>query len=148
VRENERQHNAFKYYVSLAWKRSYLGVAEVFNVHPRTVERWGRMYNWVQRAAAIDRRKGVAQDGLDIRRVVRAALATFVDWLEKKQEAGEPACASVSELEKLVKLDMMLGSDGEQDDAERKEVILRFRPDPDDLAGQTSPSPFDEENAE
>ena len=148
MRENERQHNAFKYYVSLGWKRSYLRVAEAFEVHPRTVERWGRIYNWVQRAAAIECRKGVAQDGLDIRRVVRAALATFVDWLERKQEEGEPACASVSELEKLVKLDMMLGSDDEQDNAESKEVILRFRPDPDDLAGRTSPSPFDEENAE
>jgi len=146
LRENERQHNAFKCYVSLGWKRNYHLVAELFGVHTRTVERWGRTFNWVKRAEAIDRRKGAGQDGLDIRRIVRAALSTFVDWLEKKQEAGEPACASVAELERLVKLDRMLaGEDPEEGLGERKEVILHFRPDPGDLIAEASPSPDEEE---
>lgn len=128
MRESERQIEAFKYYVSLGWKRSYARVARDFNVHLRTVERWGRTFNWVQRAATLAQRDASAADGLDVKRIVRAALATFVDWLDQKQQEGQPACASVGELEKLVKLDLLL-SGSEDGDLEKKEIILRFRPD-------------------
>jgi len=126
--ENERQAKAFQCYVSLGWKRTYARVAQTLEIHPRTIERWGRAFNWVQRAASVDARKAKEKNGLDVKCVVRAALATFVDWLEQKQEEGEPACASVAELEKLVKLDLMLSA-GEGDEISGKEVILRFAAD-------------------
>jgi len=128
VLENERQVRAFQYYVSLGWKRSYRRVAQALEIHPRTIERWGRTFNWVQRASSIEARKAKQKNGLDVKCIVRAALATFVEWLEKKQEEGEPACASVAELEKLVKLDLMLSS-GEGDEISGKEVLLRFAAD-------------------
>ena len=125
LQEDERQATAFQYYVSLGWKRSYARVAQELGLHLRTIERWGRAFNWVQRAASIEARKARERNGLDVKSIVRAALATFVEWLEKKQEEGQPACASVAELEKLVKLDLMLSS-GVDDGMAGKEVILRF----------------------
>ena len=149
MKETERQLAAFKCYVSLGWKRSYSRVAQKFGVHPRTVERWGRTLNWVRRAAARDAEKATASkaaasDGLDVKHIVRTALATFVDWLKQKQQEGQPACASVTELEKLVKLDLMLSA-GDEESAARKEVMLRFKPD--SKSGENNDASSDEGEA-
>ncbi|MFH0963201.1 MAG: hypothetical protein V2A58_04220 [Planctomycetota bacterium] len=141
MRETERIREAFRYYCSLGCDASYAQVAREFHVSRHTVERWGYAFRWVERAcgeppdaarsddAAPTPRVGPIDPEPDVRQLVRIALRTFVRWLADREARNEPACDSISELEKLVKLDLLLSGD-DRGRAGAEEVVLRFSPRP------------------
>ena len=151
MRETDRIRDAFRYYRSLGADRTYAQVARKFGVGLRTVQRWGSALQWVRRAWSeplglepVERPSGPEpvgrrverhvqelsqDDDLNLRRLVRVALRTFLRELEEKHSRNEPACDSISELEKLVKLHLLLAGD-DRPRTGPEEVVLRFSPRP------------------
>ena len=122
MQETEKTREAFRYYCALGWRRSYKKVAEHFGVTLRTVERWGRTLNWVDRTLKLRLEE---EENLNLKRMVRDALMTYLEVLRENRIKDQPVCNSIAELEKLIKLDLLLSGDP-ADSAKAEEIILRF----------------------
>lgn len=150
MKETLKQKEAFELYYSLGDKRSLMSVACQCGVSERTVARWSKLFNWQERVEQRDienaRRleektnETVVATKANYRKIIKAAIGRWV----KRFQGGEIDVESVWDLERLVKLDLLLmgeptdRSEHESRVTERHEydVVQRIITDPEarDLA--------------
>ncbi|TMS41018.1 MAG: hypothetical protein FGO69_09670 [Methanobacterium sp.] len=116
--ESLKNIEAFEYYYSLGDKRSCSKVAGKFHVSERTVYNWSSWYNWQERlkhrniehANKIDEQTNTSI--IEAKTKYLTIINDIVDVFRTKLNAGEIRVGSVNDLERLVKLEMLL-RDGE-----------------------------------
>jgi transposase len=112
--EKPFQRAAFEYYYNLGKDRSYERVAEHTGKTLRTLYEWSRRFNWKDRCNQYDieisRRlsettiSAVVEEKSQYRKLIKAMVGQIVkDFKDDKFRAR-----NVSDLERLVKLDMLL----------------------------------------
>lgn len=133
-KENGLQREAFEFYYGLGQQRSLKAVALHFKRSERTVAGWSRDYNWVDRCKQkeIDEAKGKEKQGLtlDVKVKYRTFLNNLIalatkDFVEKKLRIK-----SIQDLERVIKLDLLLmgdvvdkvDGDGELTEEDRKSL--------------------------
>mgnify|MGYP000845557772 CR=1 FL=1 len=114
MKETLKQKEAFELYYSLGDKRSLMSVARQCGVSERTVARWSKLFNWQERVEQRDienaRRleektnETVVATKANYRKIIKAAIGRWV----KRFQGGEIDVESVWDLERLVKLDLLL----------------------------------------
>lgn len=112
--ENLQQKEAFEFYYAMGQDRNLEKVAEQFTKSPRTVYEWSRKFNWQERIAQRDIEvskkmaektiNAVADEKANYRKLIKLAIAQFANGLRD----GDIKIRSVSDLEKLIKLDLTL----------------------------------------
>jgi hypothetical protein len=130
--QNERLRHieAFEYYYSLGEKRSLKKVAERFGVGLRQAETWSSSFDWQDRIKERDRKVGellaeqniqaIAKAKTEYREVIEELVNRFKAKLISNKDAN--LVNSVSSLEKLVKLDMLLMGEA---DSRNEEVLTK-----------------------
>lgn len=123
--ETFQQKEAFEYYYSMGGDRSYTQVAQRFNVSKTTVGKWGKNYNWLERVEQRDIENSrrlekktnntIVNEKANYRKLIKAAISTFVGNLN----AGRVDVLSVQDVERLIKLDLLLMGEA----TERDEII-------------------------
>lgn len=109
--EKEIQKEAFENYYTL---RSYRKVAEKLALPVSTVKEWCRRYKWVERALFRDadnvrvdtENKGEVTSPIMIR--YRQVIDMIMERVADKIESGELEIKTVEDLERVVKLDLLL----------------------------------------
>jgi len=124
MKEALRHKEAFEYYYSLGEERSLKSVARQFGVSERSVARWSKAFGWTGRVRRRDTENAqrlaektnatVVEVKANYRKIIQAAIATFVRRLKEKEIAVE----SISDFERLVKMDLLLMGEA----TERNEV--------------------------
>lgn len=114
MKETLRHREAFEYYYGLGQSRSLVAVASHFGVSERTVARWSKNFAWQERieqrdienAKHLEKKTNelVVNEKANYRKIIKAAIGDFV----KRMAAGDVTVNSVSDLERLVKLDLLL----------------------------------------
>lgn len=119
-RETARMAEAFEYYYLLGDDRSTLKVSQQFHVNHRTVQYWADSFGWPERVAQRDIEiaqelqrktlKDIVDTKANYRKIIKIAVKNLVDNLTEQDEEGNPKIkvTSIADLEKLVKLDMLL----------------------------------------
>ena len=112
--ETLRHREAFEYYYGLGQSRSLVAVASQFNVSERTVARWSKNFAWQERieqrdienAKHLEKKTNevVVNEKANYRKIIKAAIGDFV----RRMASGDVTVNSVSDLERLVKLDLLL----------------------------------------
>lgn len=112
--ETLRHREAFEYYYSLGEKRSYVSVASQFGVSERTVVRWANAFNWQERVIQRDienskelekkTNTSVVNEKANYRKIIKFAIVKFAE----KLKAGKIEANNIQDLERLVKLDLLL----------------------------------------
>src|SRR5579871_2861172 len=128
MKETLRHKEAFEYYYSLGHDRNLDSVALHHGVTKRSVAAWSKSFEWqariVQRDQENARRLQQKTDEKIVnvkalyRKVVGSAISDFVNRLK----AGEIEVDSVTDLERLVKLDLLLMGEATETHAHRFEV--------------------------
>lgn len=110
--ENNIQREAFEFYYGLGEQRSLKAVANHFNRAERTVAGWSRAFNWVDRCSqrAMEEAKGreKASMVLDVKTTYRKLCNNLIAVANKDFKEGKLKIRSISDLEKIVKLDMAM----------------------------------------
>lgn len=104
----------FNAYYNMGPKRSYKAVSEQFDISNRTVESWGKKEEWSKEVQLRDYQKLKEQrkDNLKNRQKLASDFQIFINALlgeyGKKIKNGDIKLESVTDLEKLVKLTIIL----------------------------------------
>lgn len=112
--ETLRHKEAFEYYYTLGPDRNLKKVAERFGVSLRSVGNWSKKYNWMERVKqrdielAQEMRERNNEAILSEKAKIRTILKALYNQLVKDLRDGKVKIKSVSDLEKVVKLDLML----------------------------------------
>lgn len=114
MKETLRHNEAFEFYYSLGENRSYLKVADKFDTSKTTVYKWAKQFNWNERvqqrdieiAKKLEKKTNttVTNEKARYRTIVKAAINDFAKRLHEE----EIEVNSVLDLERLVKLDLLL----------------------------------------
>lgn len=114
MKETLRHREAFEYYYGLGEARSLVSVARQYNVSERTIARWSVEFAWQERieqrdienARRLEKKTDttVVNEKANYRKIIKAAIADFV----RRIQSGQVAVESVTDLERLVKLDLLL----------------------------------------
>jgi hypothetical protein len=114
MKETLLHSEAFEYYYSLGKDRSLVQVAQKFSKSETSVNKWNKAFSWQERIELrdIENSKKLAEktdstivnEKANYRKIIKAAIATFVEKLKSK----EIKVIEVSDLEKLIKLDLLL----------------------------------------
>lgn len=119
-RETALMTEAFCYYYTLGDDRNYRNVAQQFHKSERAVRFWADSFDWAGRVAEKDRLvaaelerktlKDIIDSKANYRKIIKLAVKNLVDNLTETDEQGNPKMkiTSISDLEKLVKLDLTL----------------------------------------
>ncbi len=119
-RETAQMREAFEFYYSLQESRNFGRVAGQFRRSIRTIELWSSAFNWQERVMERDRKiaeeverrtiRDIAETKANYRKIIKIAVKNFVDMLTATNEQGNPVLKinTIADLEKLVKLDMLL----------------------------------------
>ncbi len=119
-RETVLMAEAFEYYYSLGDSRSYDSVANKFHKSTRSICMWSDSFDWSQRVIDRDAKiaaklqcktiKDIVDTKANYRKIIKIAVKNLVDNLTATDDAGNPIIkvTSISDLEKLVKLDLTL----------------------------------------
>lgn len=110
--ENSVQREAFDFYYSLGEQRSLKAVAIQFKRSERTVAGWSRMFSWVdrctQRALEEANSKEKQSITLDVKTRYRKLFNSLITIAEKDFKEGRLKVKNISDLEKVVKMDLAL----------------------------------------
>ena len=114
-KENGLQREAFEFYYGLGQQRSLKAVALHFTRSERTVAGWSRDYNWVDRCKQkeIDEAEGKEKQGLtlDVKVTYRKLLNNLLAVFNKDFREGKVKIKSIQDLERIIKLDLLLMGD-------------------------------------
>ena len=111
-KENSLQREAFEIYYQLRDKRSLRAVAEQIGRTERTVAGWSRAFSWVDRVSQREMEEN--KDGLILAQTVdaktryRIIINNLMDMASRKIASGELKIRNVQDLERVVKLDLLL----------------------------------------
>lgn len=113
MKETLRHREAFEHYYALGEKRSLASLASHSGVTLRSINRWNTAFGWQDRVLARDRELADAIEKkskaatlatkIEYRKLIQASLAPMVKQI--KQGAG---CASIADMERMIKLDLLL----------------------------------------
>lgn len=113
--ESNLQREAFEIYYHLGDKRSLKLVAEKVERTERTVAGWSRAYNWVDRVKQreIEDARNTGGDALnakttDVKTRYRILMNNLIAKASQKIAKGELSIRSIQDLERVVKLDLLL----------------------------------------
>lgn len=125
MRETLRHQEAFNYYYSLGEKRSIPQVAQRYTVSVAAVKKWSRAFNWQERVEQRDIENSrcmeekvnetIVATKANYRKIIKVAIARWV----QKFKVHEIDPDSVPDLERLVKLDLLLMGEA----TEREEYV-------------------------
>ena len=115
-KENSLQREAFEIYYQMGDKRSLRAVAEKVGRTERTVAGWSRAYSWVDRVGQreIEERKTTANNDnilaqtVDAKTRYRIMMNNLLAMASRKIASGELRIRNVQDLERVVKLDLLL----------------------------------------
>lgn len=114
-KENSLQKQAFEIYYGLGEKRSLRAVSKEVERTERTVAGWSRAYNWVDRVKQreIEDNKNMGGEALnsqttDVKTRYRILMNNLIAKATTKMAEGTLAIKSVQDLERMVKLDLLL----------------------------------------
>ena len=114
-KENSLQKEAFEIYYHLGDKRSLKAVAEKIERTERTVAGWSRAFNWVDRVKQreIEDARNMGGNALnaqttDVKTRYRILMNNLIAKASVKIANGELAIRNVQDLERVVKLDLLL----------------------------------------
>lgn len=116
-KENSLQREAFEIYYQLGKERSLKKVADEVSRTERTVAGWSRTYNWVDRVSQreIEEAKSGALDdaALNSQTIAsktryRIMLNNLMNMASRKIASGELRIRNVQDLERVIKLDLLL----------------------------------------
>ena len=114
-KENSLQKEAFEIYYHLGDKRSLKAVAEKIERTERTVAGWSRAFNWVDRVKQreIEDARNMGGNALnsqttDVKTRYRILMNNLIAKASVKIAKGELAIRNVQDLERVVKLDLLL----------------------------------------
>lgn len=115
-KENGLQREAFEIYYQLGDKRSLKAVSKQIGRTERTVAGWSRTFNWVDRVnqREIEEKKRNADNDsilaqtIDAKTRYRIMLNNLLAMASRKIASGELKIRNVQDLERVVKLDLLL----------------------------------------
>lgn len=114
-KENNLQKEAFELYYHMGDKRSLRAVAEKIERTERTVAGWSRSYNWVDRVKQreIEDARNMGGNALnsqttDVKTRYRILMNNLIAKASKSITEGKLAVRNVQDLERVVKLDLLL----------------------------------------
>lgn len=116
-KESNLQREAFEVYYGLGAKRSLKLVAERVERTERTIAGWSRAHNWVDRVKQREiedaKNEALCSGALnslttDIKTRYRILLNQLIDMASKKIAKGELNIKNIQDLERVVKLDLLL----------------------------------------
>jgi len=114
-KENKLQREAFEFYYGLGNQRSLKAVAIHFSRSERTVAGWSRDLNWVDRCKQkeMDEAEGKEKQGLmlDVKVTYRKVINNLLAVFSKDFKEGKIKVKSIQDLERLIKLDLLLMGD-------------------------------------
>lgn len=115
-KENGLQREAFEIYYQLGDKRSLKAVSKQIGRTERTVAGWSRTFNWVDRVnqREIEEKKrssdndSILAQTIDAKTRYRIMLNNLLAMASRKIASGELKIRNVQDLERVVKLDLLL----------------------------------------
>jgi hypothetical protein len=116
-KENHLQQEAFELYYSLGDKRSHKLVAEKIGRTERTIAGWSRSLNWVDRVKQreIEDAKNEAlstgalnSQTTEVKTRYRLLLNNLIKKTADKIAKGELSIRNIQDLERVIKLDLLL----------------------------------------
>lgn len=116
-KENKLQREAFEIYYNLGDKRSLKAVAEKVGRTERTVAGWSRAFSWVDRVKQREiedaKNNALSNNALnsqttDVKTRYRIMINNLMAQASKKIATGELKIRNVQDLERAVKLDLLL----------------------------------------
>lgn len=114
-KENPLQREAFEIYYLMEDKRSLKAVAEKIGRTERTVAGWSRTFSWVDRVTQreAEERKNVDKNSVipqntDAKTKYRIMINNLMAMASRKIAKGELCIRNVQDLERVVKLDLLL----------------------------------------
>jgi len=145
-KENSLQREAFEIYYQMGDKRSLRAVSEKIDRTERTVAGWSRAFSWVDRVSQreIEENKNNADNNsilaqtVDAKTKYRIMLNNLLAMASRKIASGELKIRNVQDLERVVKLDLLLmgestereehigGTDLSQADKDRLDEIVKL----------------------
>lgn len=124
-KENSLQREAFEIYYHLGDKRSLRSVAEKVERTERTIAGWSRAFSWVDRVKQreIEDAKNMGGEALnsqttDVKTRYRILMNNLLAKASTKISKGELSIRNIQDLERVVKLDLLLmGESTERSDS-------------------------------
>lgn len=116
-KENSLQREAFEIYYQLGDERTLRRVAEKVDRTERTIAGWSRSFNWVDRVAQreIEEGRNNAEDRAllnskttDVKTRYRIMINNLMAQASRKIASGALAIKNVTDLERVIKLDLLL----------------------------------------
>ena len=115
-KENPLQREAFEIYYQLGDQRSLRLVAEKVGRTERTVAGWSRAYSWVDRVSQreIEEHKNTENNNnilaqtVDVKTRYRIMMNNLMAMASRKIASGELKIRNIQDLERVVKLDLLL----------------------------------------
>lgn len=114
MRETLRHREAFEDYHAMGKGRSLVALAVSLGVSEKTTKRWSRAFEWRQRILVRDEEiaQGVAEkvkaDAVATKLMYRRLLRAAMEPYERKIAAKEAGVESIAEMERIIKLDLLL----------------------------------------
>jgi len=112
--EKLKHKEAFELYYAMGEKRNITDVARELNVSRASVGKWSGKFGWQKRIGTRDEENGkklaqktdntILKEKDSYRKIIKQSINTFVE----KLLGGEIKVTSVADLERLVKLDLLL----------------------------------------
>jgi hypothetical protein len=143
MKETLRHKEAFEHYYVMGASRNLASLARDCKVSEKSVKTWSGVFDWQARIEQRDiensKRLQKATDDTVVsvkakyRRIVGAAIGDFVS----RFKAGQVAIDSVSDLERLIKLDLLLMGEATEAHAHThsfEEMLALDQCSPDELA--------------
>ena len=131
MKETLRHQEAFEYYYTLGEKRSIPQVAQKYAVSTAGVKKWSKAFNWQERIEQRDMENSrrlekktnntIVNEKANYRKIIKASIQTFVE----KLRAGAIEVESIQDVERLVKLDLLLM--GEATDRQDEEINITIK---------------------
>jgi len=132
VKETLRHKEAFEFYYAAGQGRNLASVAVQHGVSEKSVATWSKTFDWQARVEQRDmenaRRLQKSTDETVVsvkakyRKIVGAAISDFVTRLR----GGQVKVDSVNDLERLIKLDLLLMGEATETHAHRMEEVFDF----------------------
>jgi transposase len=112
--ESLRHREAFEYYYGMGKDRSLSQVASRFDVTVQAVGKWSSSFNWQERIEQRDIENGkrlakktddtIVETKANYRKIIKACIAQAVEKIRNR----ELTAATIQDLERLIKTDMLL----------------------------------------
>lgn len=105
--ETELQKGAFEIYYSMGKRRNMEAVAERVNRSVRSIANWRRKYSWDDRIVQRELEDNVG-GSTAVKTDYRIIINMLMEEAANRIESGEIKVESIEDLEKLVRLDLLL----------------------------------------